>query len=69
MRVIAATNKDLQKAVKEGRFREDLWYRLSIFPIYVPSLRERVEDVPLFVRWFAERYGKRIGKHFDVIPT
>lgn len=54
--------------MKAGRFRSDLWYRLNIFPIRIPPLRERLEDVPLFLRFFVEKYGKWIGKKFDVIP-
>ena len=68
VRVIAATNRDLEKEVEAGRFRRDLWYRLNTFPIVVPPLRDRVEDIPLFVSWFVERYGKWIGKHFDMVP-
>jgi formate hydrogenlyase transcriptional activator len=67
VRVIAATNRDLEKEIEAGRFRRDLWYRLSIFPVAVPPLRERLEDIPLFVRWFVDRYGKWIGKQFDII--
>jgi formate hydrogenlyase transcriptional activator len=69
VRVIAATNRDLEKEVEAGRFRRDLWYRLNTFPIVVPPLRDRVEDIPLFVSWFVERYGKWIGKHFDMVPS
>ncbi|MCX8021738.1 MAG: sigma 54-interacting transcriptional regulator [Syntrophorhabdaceae bacterium] len=68
VRIIAATNKDLQKMVEEGRFRSDLWYRLSVFPIYVPPLRERTEDIQLFVHYFVNKYGKWMGKKFDVVP-
>jgi formate hydrogenlyase transcriptional activator len=68
VRVIAATNRDLEKEVEAGRFRRDLWYRLNTFPIVVPPLRDRIEDIPLFVSWFVERYGKWIGKHFDMVP-
>jgi len=68
VRVIAATNRDLEKEVEAGRFRRDLWYRLNTFPIVVPPLRDRLEDIPLFVSWFVEKYGKWIGKRFDMVP-
>ncbi|MCC4265989.1 sigma-54-dependent Fis family transcriptional regulator [Oceanimonas baumannii] len=56
VRVVTATNEDLQQAVREGRFRADLFYRLNIFPVYIPALRERKEDIPLLVQHFLERY-------------
>lgn len=68
VRVIAATNRNLEKEVEEGRFRPDLWYRLNVFPIFVPPLRERLEDIPLFVSWFVDKYGKWIGKKFKRVP-
>ena len=68
VRVVAATNKDLQKEAEEKRFRQDLWYRLSVFPVFVPPLRERADDIPLFVRHFVDKYEKWIGKRFDMIP-
>lgn len=62
VRVIAATNKDLKKEMEEGRFREDLFYRLNVFPIFLPPLRERKEDIPLLATFFLGKYSKAIKK-------
>jgi chemotaxis protein methyltransferase CheR len=69
VRVIAATNRNLEEEVRRGRFREDLWYRLSIFPITVPPLRERMEDLALMVDFFIDKISKRLGKSIESIPT
>lgn len=68
VRVIAATNRDLQQLVESGEFREDLYYRLNVFPILCQPLRERKEDIPVLVRHFIDKYGSRTGKQIDSIP-
>src|SRR5262249_6051663 len=68
VRVIAATNRNLARDVAAGRFREDLWYRLNVFPISVPPLRQRKEDVPTLARAFVDRACERLGKRALEIP-
>lgn len=63
VRMLAATNSDLQVAVEDGTFRRDLFYRLNVFPIHVPPLRDRVEDIPVLVEYFTERYSSKTGKN------
>jgi formate hydrogenlyase transcriptional activator len=64
VRVIVATNRDLQASIAAGTFREDLFYRLNVFPIVIPPLRERREDIPMLVQYFIDRYARREGKNF-----
>ena len=61
-RVITATNRDLQSAIEAGNFRRDLFYRLNVFPIEIPPLRERKEDIPILVEYFIQRYASKLGK-------
>ena len=67
VRIVAATNRDLNKLIAAGQFRSDLYYRLSVFPVMVPALRDRAEDIPLLVHFFLARFAKRMGKNVDIV--
>ena len=69
VRLVAATNRDLEKMIEGREFRQDLYYRLNVFPIRIPPLRERPEDIPLLVRYFTQKYSRRMEKQIDSIPT
>jgi formate hydrogenlyase transcriptional activator len=69
VRVLVATNRDLKSAVDAGTFRQDLFYRLNVFPIHLPSLQERVDDIPLLVEYFVDRYAQKAGKKFKDITS
>lgn len=68
VRLVAATNCDLEQMMEEKQFRSDLYYRLNVFPIRVPPLRERREDIPLLVQHFTQKYARQMGKQIDTIP-
>jgi formate hydrogenlyase transcriptional activator len=68
VRLVAATNHDLVKSIAEGQFRSDLFYRLHVFPIRMPPLRERRQDIPALVRYFVQKLARRMGKQIDTIP-
>jgi chemotaxis protein methyltransferase CheR len=68
-RIIAATNRELEEEVRQGRFRDDLWYRLKVFPITVPPLRDRPEDIPMLVQSFLEELTRKMGKRIAQIPA
>jgi formate hydrogenlyase transcriptional activator len=69
VRLVAATNVDLARKAADHQFRMDLYYRLNVFPIVIPPLRERREDIPLLVRYFAQKYARRMKKPIDTVPV
>jgi transcriptional regulator with GAF, ATPase, and Fis domain len=69
VRIIAASNRNLQDEIKNGHFREDLYYRLNVFPITIPPLRQRLEDIPLLVTHFVAKFNKKMGKRIDIVTN
>jgi chemotaxis protein methyltransferase CheR len=69
VRIIATTNRNLKDEIVEGRFRSDLFYRLNVYPITVPPLRQRIDDIPLLVQYFAAQISSRMGKKIDRVPA
>src|SRR5437773_10142402 len=69
VRLVAATNRNLEKMIAEDKFRSDLYYRLNVFPIQIPPLRERPEDIPLLVRYFTQKYARRMEKQIESVPV